>query len=273
MTLTNVIAAEFRKVFTTRIWWLLLIVLVVYVGFTAVTIGGLFAFGDELPGGTNAGMGGIEGGHALIYSLATALGYMFPVLMGALSTTAEFRHQTVTPTFLATPRRGLVLAAKAIALAVVGAIFGIGALVGTMGLGAPLLLLGDLDAGLGETDTWLLAARIVLAMALWAVVGVGLGALIPSQVAAIVVVIVFTQFIEPVVRFMSALWEPAAEIGRYLPGAASDALVGASLYTSLAAAEGGPESLAWWQGGLVLAAIAVAALIAGWLTTWRKDVT
>jgi ABC-2 type transport system permease protein len=99
---------------------------------------------------------------------------------------------------------------------------------------------------------------------------VGLGALVPNQVAAIVIVIAFTQFVEPILRLAASLSEVTASIGRFLPGAASDALVGASFY-SIASA-GGTQSLDWWQGGLVLLAIGVLATLIGGATTWRRDV-
>src|SRR5690625_7838385 len=40
-----------------------------------------------------------------VYALAPAFGYVFPFIAGALAVTARFRHQTITPTFLAEPRR------------------------------------------------------------------------------------------------------------------------------------------------------------------------
>ena len=33
----------------------------------------------------------------LIYSFASSIGYVFPVLLGALAVTGEFRHKTLTP--------------------------------------------------------------------------------------------------------------------------------------------------------------------------------
>ncbi len=110
-------------------------------------------------------------------------------------------------------------------------------------------------------------------MAIWAALGVGLGVLVPNQVAVIVIVLAFTQFVEPILRFGTSIWEWTAELGRFLPGAASDALVGSSFFTSLGGASSAVDPLEWWQGGLVLAAIAAIIVLAGALTTWRRDVT
>lgn len=275
MTFVAAIRSEFAKIFTVRMWWVLLLVLVGYVAFTAGLLAAVFgglgeqmaASGGNVPQIPEAAL------PPIIYSIASSVGYVFPVLFGTLATTSEFRHQTLTPTFLAQPNRGNVLGAKLVALAVIGAIYGVAALVASVGLGASILTATGHEAALGDTDTWAMIARVILAMTMWAIIGVGLGALIPSQVAAIVIVLAFTQFIEPILRLVASFWEWTAGIGRFLPGAASDALVGSSIFTSLGAATAETQSLEWWQGGLVLLAIAVLTSVIGYATSWRKDVT
>ena len=272
------VAAEFSKILTTRMWWILALVLFGYItllaGGLAALFGGLES-GAISPdavntGGGSAGLTGLGSLPPLIYSFASSVGYVFPVLLGALATTGEFRHQTLTPTFLATPRRGRVLGAKTIALFVVGAGLGIVGLVGSVGVGALIFGGFDVDPLLADGDTWALIGRIVLAMALWAVIGVGLGVLVPSQVASIVIVLAFTQFVEPLLRFASTFTEITADIGKFLPGAASDALVGASFFTL---ASPGGSTLEIWQGGLVLLAYGLLATGIGYLVSWKRDVT
>jgi hypothetical protein len=166
-----------------------------------------------------------------------------------------------------------VLAAKLIVIALAGAAFGVFGLIGSMGAGAPLLAAFGVDPQLGETDTWALIGRGVLTLALWGAIGVGLGVLVVNQVAAIVIVIVFAQFIEPILRLVASLSDVTAKIGQFLPGAASDALVGASFYTMATPTGAAVQSLEWWQGGLVLLGIAVVATVIGGATTWRRDVS
>lgn len=269
------IRAEFSKILTTRMWWVLLLVLVGYVAFTAGLLAAVFGgLGDTLVAtGGNAPMLPDAALPPIIYSIASSVGYVFPVLFGTLATTTEFRHQTLTPTFLAQPRRGIVLGAKLVVLAVMGAIYGIAALIASVGLGATILASTGHSTALDDPDIWALIARVVLVMAIWAVIGVGLGALIPSQVAAIVIVLAFTQFIEPILRLVASSWEWMAGIGQFLPGAASDALVGASFFAVMGAGSGEAQSLEWWQGGLVMLALAVIAAGVGYFTSWRKDVT
>ena len=270
------LGSELQKVLTTRMWWLLAIVLVAYVALLSGGFGAFLGWTLENPDAAAA-----TGGNAalppgvdlapLLYSFASSIGFVFPVLLGALSVTSEFRHRTLTTTFLAEPHRSTVLAGKFTSQLVVGALFGVIGFAASVATGAAALVAFDLDTGLDSSDTWALVGRGVLAMALWGAIGVGLGSLVPNQVAAIVIVIAFTQFVEPVLRFAAALNETTAKVGQFLPGAASDALVGASFYSV-----GGlptTEALEWWQGGLVLLGIAVVTTLIGGATTWRRDVS
>ncbi len=270
-TFLRTIRAETAKVTSTRMWWILALLLFVYILSTAGGLGALFGAGSSgsLPSST-AGVVPTEGLAPLLYSFASSIGYVFPVLLGALAVTGEVRHQTLTPTFLATPRRGVVLAAKLTVLLLFGALFGVIGLVASVGGGAGALALFDLDTELGSSDTWAMFARIVLAMALWAAVGIGLGSVVTNQVTVIVIVLVFTQFVEPVLRSVGGLADWIGDIVRFLPGAASDALVGSSIYGIMTT---GQEQLDWWAGALVLAAIAAVLTVIGALTTWRRDVT
>ena len=49
------------------------------------------------------------------------------------------------------------------------------------------------------------------------------------------------------------------------------ALVGSSIYTAMSGTAG--VALEWWQGGLVLAAIAAVTTLIGFATSWRRDVS
>lgn len=267
-SLMAAIRSEFLKVFTTRVWWGLGIILF---GYVALVAGGAALLFTNIPGAANSpAEAGLLTQPHLIYGFATSIGYVFPVLLGALATTGEFRHQSLTPTFLANPNRGHVLVGKLIALTGVGALYGVIALLGSVGVGGAALAIGGVDPLLGDSDTWALLGRAVIAMALWGAIGVGLGAVLPSQVGAIIVVLAFTQFVEPLLRLAAGFSSITADIGRFLPGAATDALVGPSFYSLMSAQQ---NALSWWQGGLVLFGFAVLFAAIGAATTWRRDVT
>ena len=243
MSLAHATRSELTKQFSTSIWWILAIVLVAYVGFTAAVLG----------------------------FVLTAVGYVFPLLIGTLMVTTEFRHKTLTPTFLATPRRGVVLWAKLAAGILLGVLFGVIGVVASVAPAAAFLLGYGVDTELSSLDTWALFGRMILAFVLWVLIGVGVGALVRNQVGAIVGVLVFTQFLEPVGRAAASFVEGLSDVTRFLPGAASDALVGASLFTTATPASG--DQLEWWVGGLVLLGYAVVLVALGHLTSWRRDVT
>ncbi|MBF4572186.1 ABC transporter permease [Herbiconiux sp. VKM Ac-1786] len=268
MSLVHTVRSETTKITSTRLWWVLALIMVGYVGLCAGGLGAIF-------GGLGTNTTGPVLPDAqiplLIYSFATSVGYVFPVLFGALAVTSEFRFQSLTPTFLAIPRRGVVLTGKLITLFLAGAGFGVLALIASMGAGAAVLAGFGIDPLLGDPDTWAFVGRSLLAMALWAAIGVGLGTLVPSQVAAIVIVLAFTQFVEPLLRLGSTITDWSAQIGQFLPGSASDALVGSSIYTAMSGTTS--VALEWWQGGLVLAAIAAVATLIGSATSWRRDVS
>ena len=117
MSFIRAIASEFQKVFTTRMWWLLAILLAAYVAFLSGGLGAFLGWVTTDPdapvasGGFNGPPPGTDLA-TLLYSFASSVGYVFPVLLGTLAVTGEFRHRTLTPTFLAEPHRSSVLSAK-----------------------------------------------------------------------------------------------------------------------------------------------------------------
>lgn len=274
MSLVASTRSETTKVFTTSAWWVLAIVLVLYVGglaggmgalFTAITTGQLGADGSAPPVSE-------EALPATLYTIATSIGYVFPLLVGTLMSTGEFRHKTLTPTFLATPRRGVALSGKVLVAVLVGLIYGVISLVSAVVPAAAFMAAGGVDTQLTDPDMWALFGRALLALVLWTIIGVALGAAVRNQVAAIVIVLAFTQFVEPILRVAGAFLDWLEDITAYLPGAASDSLVGQSFYVGLGGGVG-DNSLEWWVGGIVLGVYAIVLLILANLTSWRRDIT
>ncbi|WP_298460316.1 ABC transporter permease [uncultured Cellulomonas sp.] len=265
---------EYRKLVTTRMWWVLLVVMALYMAFLAAVL----AFSLTLEGGGGGGFTGTPQATPLspeelartIYTLATSLGYVFPVIVGALAMTGEFRHQTITPTLLAEPRRSVVLAAKMLSSIVVGLVFGVVGTLATVGAGAATLALRGEATGLTEPIVLRSAGLSVLALTVWTVVGVGFGALITNQVAVIVVLLAFTQFVEPVLRIVLAQLDWAAGVSKFLPGAAGESITGASFYAGTGM---GADLLGSGQGLAVLLGYALMFAVLGRLLALRRDIT
>ncbi len=104
-------------------------------------------------------------------------------------------------------------------------------------------------------------AAVVVDVAIFALVGVGLGALLRNQVATVVGLLIYRFVAEPILTGIPAL----ADWTVYVPGSASAALTHVSLTTQ--------NYLEPWQGGLLLAAYGLAFAIAGTRFSIRRDIT
>ncbi|MDR3068018.1 MAG: ABC transporter permease [Cellulomonas sp.] len=262
---------EFRKYFSTRTWWALLLVTLAWVAMNLATMVLAVHFGgSDMTEQDGMSMPKGDDLARLLYSMGTTLGFVFPAIVGAMSVAGEYRHQTLTPTLLADPVRWRVLAAKFVSAVPLGALYAVAVIVGCLAFGAaPLALLGDATA-LGSGQTWEMFARMVLAMVLWGLVGVGLGTLITNQMAAIVTLLGITMFLEPTLRAIPMLIGRDVPALAYLPGALGDGVTGESLYSMLG--ENGVSLLSLGPAVLGLVVYAVVLLVAGYFLRFRRDV-
>lgn len=270
--------AEYRKFVTTRMWWVLLLTMALYMAFMAALLayavtldpadGGLGTIDLSDPNQVGAQLSPVA--MALtVYTLALTFGYVFPVILGALSVAGEFRHQTITPTLLAEPRRSVVLGAKLVSSLPIGILFGLVGTLSTIAGGAGVLALTGHETMLGNRQVLETLGMSVVALTIWALVGVGFGALLKNQVAAIVVLLAFTQLVEPTLRFAFGFIPALREVPKWLPGAAGEAIAGSSLYSTT----GIGDLLSRWQGVVVLVAYGLVLAAVGRYTTLRRDIT
>jgi ABC-2 type transport system permease protein len=191
-----------------------------------------------------------------VFRFGSLLGALFAGLVGAMSITGEIRHGTIRPTLLFTPRRGRVIAAKVVAGALVGTVFGLAAVGVALAVGSAALAARGIPITLDSGDYTLMPAGGVAAAALWAPLGLGLGALLRNQVATLVAVFLWLFFIE------NLLIDFVPGVGRFAPGAAAAAMTGLDPETLLAPA----------AGALLLVVYAATSAAAGTLATLRRDV-
>jgi ABC-2 type transport system permease protein len=188
------------------------------------------------------------------------LAALFAALLGAMSITGEIRHGTIRSTFLVTPRRGWVVASKVLVSILFGAGFGLvgGALATAAGTAA--LRARGIELQLDRGDYVLLVVGAAGAAALWAAIGVGVGALVRNQVPALIGICAWLLFVEGLLAGDVA--DDLGDIGRLLPGAAAAAVSGQDPGTLLAPT----------VGLVLLALYATAATLAGALALSRRDV-
>lgn len=181
---------------------------------------------------------------------------VFSAIAGILAVTSEYRYGTIRPTFLFTPRRTRVLGAKVAASLLAGAVFGIvGGGLG-FGIGYACLAGRSIDFALDGRQIALLLLGTVAGAALWGGIGVGVGAIVRSQVGAIIALLAWGFVAENLIfGFLPGL-------GRFGPVHAQDALVEFSTKHLLAPA----------PGGLILVAWAAALSVLGTTLAIRRDV-
>jgi ABC-type transport system involved in multi-copper enzyme maturation permease subunit len=183
------------------------------------------------------------------------LGSLFAALVGAMAFTGEIRHGTIRPTLLGTPQRGRVLAAKAVTVLAIGIGFGVLATGAAAASGDLFLGIRHVSVHVSAGDYALLIAGGAAAAALWAVIGLGAGAVVRSQVPTMVGLLVWVLFVENI------LTSSIPSIGKFAPGTLGRAIAGATSGTVNAPA----------VGALVLALYAALAIGVGWVLTARRD--
>ena len=251
--MTDLLRLEWRKITTTR---MVLGLTLTALAFTALNVVALIL------------ISGTQGAPALtdeatlrtVFASAGSASVIVLVL-GIIGMTTEYRHMTITASFLATPRRGRVLAAKMGAYAVLGVVEGALCWALTVVLALVLLPLRE-HAPIDWPSVVQVGGGVLLAFAIYGVLGVALGALIRNQVAAIVVALVWVLLVEAlVVAFLP-------KVGKWLPGGAVNSVLQAGV------AEVGPiDQLPVWGGAVVLLGYALLFAVLAARTTLRRDIT
>jgi hypothetical protein len=177
------------------------------------------------------------------------------LVLGIRAFTDEVRHGSVVPTFLATPDRRRVLAAKIIVIAATSAAFALIALA----FGIAVVIAYLFTQGISSTIAWgaiaSLTGKVLVITALWSTIGVAVGVVIRHQVAAIVGTLGWLLIGESLVS--SIVPGPA----RWLPGQAGVIAFGIDPQTSTI------------LGAIVFAGWAVVATTVAALSLTRRAVT
>jgi ABC-2 type transport system permease protein len=248
---TALARSEWLKLRTTRGWWAYLGVIVVLSGIAAA--GDTGSSDDARRSTLDFQLGLVEVG---------AIAALLALVLGITAVTVEFRHGTVTPTFLITPVRERVLTAKAVVVALVSLLFAVLALAVVAAVALPWLSVVGAELHLGEGELWRRVAQTLLAAVLWGLMGVAVGSLVHSQIAGLVGTLIWIFVGESLVWGLLSLVDLDGA-GAYLPFRALDAADGT----------GGEDLLSYWPGIVVSLAWIAAIGAAGVVRTRRRDIT
>lgn len=254
------IVSERIKVTSTKLWWILIlfgVALTVLLGVLPMIL-----LSDQIQSLTHP-----EAMRTLWTTLGAAL--VIALILGIIGMTGEFRHRTITDSFLLEPIRYRFLSAKLVVQAAVGAVLAIACVV--VGV---LVALALLTTKAHASVDWAFIAQVglgvVLAFALYAVLGVAVGALLTNQALAIVVGILWVILIEPL---LSGFYP---EVGKWLPGGAAQSVLSGTIQSAEGAPGAIPEAtsaLPLWAGALILLGYAFVLTVIAMRTTLRRDIT
>ncbi len=178
------------------------------------------------------------------------------LVLGILGMAGEFRHGTVTGTFLATPDRGRVVAAKLAAYALAGVGLALATALAGLAVTLPWLAVKGVGIDLLDLEVGRALAGTLLVGALYGTAGVAVGALVRNQVAAVVVTLAWTQFVEA--GFVGSVFP---KVARWLPMGAAAAIT-----------DPGGRFLSMWAGALLFAGYVLLLATAGTRFVVRRDV-
>jgi ABC-type transport system involved in multi-copper enzyme maturation permease subunit len=258
-TMVNLVRAEVIKLTSTRSWWILLLLGALLTLLLALPVLLLSGIGEDENGQPAAQTAFSTSESVLnLFSGMSAAGIM-ALIFGILSVTGEFRHKTITDTFLTEPRRPRVLIAKAVVVCGYGAVLAVVAVV-TNTIAVLAVLTSQEHAAIPWVQVLLAAATVILGFCLYALVGLGFGAFVTSQVAALVLALLWVLLVEPLIGGLRP------EIGEWLPGGALVAVTQWQL-------PGTENLLPGWLGVLTLVAYALGFAAVATATTLRRDIT
>lgn len=259
------LTAEWRKVATTKMVWILTLVAVALA--TASVVPSVLVASGTIPSqGTS-----IEGqllNPDFVVTLLSNVGVaaMFALILGVIAMTSEYRHMTITATFLAEPRRGRVVTAKMAVYAALGAVVAV-VVVAAVAVATFATMLPFDHAPLTASMVGKVLLGAVIGFALYAVLGVSVGALLRNQIAAIIAVVVWTLLLEPLIGGFFPV------VAKWLPGGALNSAMGVALQADFSGSFSAADTLPVWGAvGLLLLYAVVFAAVAS-RTTIRRDIT
>ncbi len=264
--MTAAVRAELLKIQTTKLWWIMLIcVFVLGAGYAILPAAIAVLQASTIPGSPPPFDD--PGTLRSVYNGGNTLSRILALVIGIMSMGGEYRHKTMATTYLATPHRFRVVAAKAVSLVIFGLIYGVFSVLAGFLVSMPFVIIKKGSFFLQRGDTWRSLLLGVISIALWTLIGMGIAILVRNMILAMLIGIGFAYILEPTLSAVLFFkqWDTGLNL---LPSGATNAMLGIQSPVLLAS----QHPWAWWQGVLVLAGWCLLPAILGAVFTVRRDV-
>lgn len=250
--------SEWKKATTSIAWWAVGALIVT----ANVLVTGFFTYV-----GLNVEHSPIDvaapGTVSMFFTVGPVFSFILPIILGMLIVNLEFSNNTIIYSFLGNPCRSGLYLAKLVTCAVSATLFSIVVALLSLMVVAGSLSSSAESAAVFTGKTWGTLLSIVVVSAVLGVIGGALGALVTKPLLAIVLIVLWSQVIEPILRIAAP-----AEAQGYLPTSLVDASLDGGFLREIFNSEQLSQPLAL---GIIAAAAVILGVLGGAKYT-RKEV-
>ena len=253
-TFGGALRSEFTKIRSVRsTYWTLLALVVVTVGFGALASWGVATHGHPGPrfDPTAQSLGGL-------YISQLIIG-----VLGVLVISSEYGSGMIRTTLTTFPRRGTLIAAKAVVFAAVAFVTGLITCFASFFLGQALMSSHHLSTSLGQPNVLRAVIGGALFLTACGLLAFGIGLLLRHTAGAISTVVGLLFVLSILINFIPQSWQD--HVSKWIPADA-----GVQIWSTVAS-RGEPAMFAPWTGFAVFCGYAAIALIAGLVLFRKRD--
>ncbi|MEI5583570.1 MULTISPECIES: ABC transporter permease [unclassified Agromyces] len=254
ITFGRVLRSEWIKVTTVPSTIILIAIsVVVMIGLAALVAWSLGLAGDAVP----------PGGAFAVPSSGLAFGQLLIASLAVVLIASEWGTGMIRSTMVAVPGRTQALVAKAAVIAAISFVVGFISALASYFVTQPILEARDLGFALGEDGVFLSVVNSGTFLALVALISMATGTLLRNTAGGIVTVVGVFFVLPVILQTLAGLAEWIVDVARFLPGEAGQQMVAVST----------PDgALTRMEGGLTMAAWALALLVLALVVTKKRDV-